>query len=158
MPVVNCSVVVPAPRDEVFSYAQDYLRRPQWDRRVRRAYTVGDSELGQGAIVRYVFKGLVGTSFWAEVNYIVYRPPIQSAIKQVRSSFSNPYVEAAGSWHFDEVEGGTRFTTRFSYTLGWGVLGRLLDRLVVERVTIRETKQSLENLRRRFEASVPERP
>lgn len=148
MKAITESVVVPAAVADVFAYAQDYDRRGEWDVRVKGAERLTAAPLGAGSRVRYTFKGMPGMTFWLEVDYITYQPPRSSAIKVVRGSWGSMYREAAGSWHFEEVEGGTRFTTKFSYTLRWGPLGRLMDRLFVRRMSVQETRKSLQNLRR----------
>ena len=148
MKVITESVVVPVAVADVFSYVQDYDRRSEWDVRVKNAERLTAAPLGAGARVRYTFNGILGMTFWLEVDYIAYQPPQQSAIKVVRGSWGSIYREAAGSWHFEEVKEGTRFTTKFSYTLRWGAIGRLMDRLFVRRMSVLETRESLQNLRR----------
>jgi coenzyme Q-binding protein COQ10 len=50
-------------------------------------------------------------------------------------------------WDYEPAEGGTRVTADIDYTVPWSVLGKVADRLFVERMEERAIHQTLENLK-----------
>jgi coenzyme Q-binding protein COQ10 len=57
--------------------------------------------------------------------------------------------------HHVPKNGGTQITTEFDYTVPGSVLGKVADRLLIEKLQRRDFQHSLENLKLLVEESVP---
>ena len=47
----------------------------------------------------------------------------------------------------EPVDGGTRFTMKFDYQMPGGGMGKIIDRLFVEKMNVKNLEDSLENLK-----------
>lgn len=103
-------VEIPAPREVVWEVAQNTQIRPAWDVRVRM-YTV-HGVAGVGVPLSIVFR----VPFVRPVGhgeFVRFDPPFQSAIR-IDAVTHGIVPPGGGTWIFEEILGGTRFTTRFS--------------------------------------------
>src|SRR5262245_14763489 len=100
------TIDIPAPREVVWRVAQDSARRPSWDVRVARYEIDGDP--ASGAALRITLR-MWGTRPVVEGRFLRFDPPLQSAIRLDRST-SAWVMTGGGTWRFDEIPGGTRFT------------------------------------------------
>lgn len=56
-------------------------------------------------------------------------------------------LDGEHTWTYESVEGGTRVTVDMEYAVPGAALGKIADRLIVERMQARSFEQSLENLK-----------
>jgi hypothetical protein len=115
MPIIDDSIDIDLPRPRVYDITQDYSVRFDWDPFPDRLELLGGgtyaAEVGSHVYVRSKLGiGIV-------VEFVVVDPPKRAAITMVKG----PLVleKFAGSWIFDELDGG-RTRVRFRYL----VLGR----------------------------------
>lgn len=104
------SIDIPAPRETVWRVAQDTAHRALWDVRVR-TYTVhGVAAVGTPLTIvfRVPFLRITGTG-----EFVRFDPPYQSAIR-IDAVQPGHIPPGGGTWIFEEIPGGTRFTTRFN--------------------------------------------
>jgi hypothetical protein len=57
-------------------------------------------------------------------------------------------VTGTSTWTYVPEEDGTRITAVFDYEMSGGALGKLADKLIVERMNTENLEKSLENLKR----------
>jgi hypothetical protein len=62
--------------------------------------------------------------------------------------------EGSGYWKYEQTEDGIRFITGYDYEVRWGILGRLIDRLVFRRLIGWATAWSFDRLRLWIESGV----
>ena len=60
-------------------------------------------------------------------------------------------ITGTNSWVFTPEGDGTRVTATFDYEMPGGVLGKLADKMIVERMNTENLEKSLENLKRLVE-------
>lgn len=152
---IVASIEIAAAPTIVFDFVQDPLRRAAWDERVVRAWLPAGGGPGKGARLCVESRVLGPLEVVNELEYTHYERPLRSAVKLVAVRGPSLVVRGGGAWIYEAVADGTRFSTRFSYEVGWGALGRLHDRLWFHDWLRRLTEQSLANLKREVEALAP---
>ena len=151
MTTLQDSVYIAAPVEDVWSCLQDHDRRSEWDARVLQIRDSSGRPIRVGALAQYQFRGWGGLRFWMEARCVSVEPCRRSVVRfQGRSRFCI-VAAAAGTWCCQRESTGTRFSTKFNYRLRLGWLGRLLDRFITQPTMKRETRRSLENLKRLLE-------
>ena len=95
----------------------------------RIVYMSGGPEMYPGQIIRYVVQGLPGIAMnWTTEITHVHRPHYF-----VDEQRFGPYALWHHQHHFKAVDGGTEMTDEVNYAIPLGILGRLANRLFVER-------------------------
>lgn len=129
--------------------AFDYVANPQNGLKFMPNFTkfqpVGPVEHGKGAQVE-----AAGTMFG--VNYKTTLEIIEFVPNQKFVSRSTEGVKSTSTWLFkSNAEGGTEVTFASDYTLPGSFLGRLMDKLVMEKEIEKNTIQTLVNLKKVLE-------
>jgi len=140
------SIEICAPRSAVFSLAQDYTRRLQWDPFLKEARLIdGADRPGVGVRAWCVAKTGIGM----ETEYVSFNPPERTAIKMtlgpgILSSF-------AGSWIFEErAPNLTRVIFRYHLSGSPRWLGFVLDPILTA-IFSYDTQKRLESLKQAIE-------
>lgn len=138
---VTASVDIPAPPERVWQIAQDPRRRTAWDHRVARYEVHGPPGVGTAVSISFRM-GLLRPR--AQGTLLRWVPPCQSILQS--DPVNTRLIPAgAGSWTFEAIDGGTRFTTRFSYDEM--KLHPLLPKRLYHRIVEWDTRRSLQRLR-----------
>lgn len=106
------SIEVARPPESVFGFTQDYRRRTEWDPTVLRAEVQPDADPPR---VRVELAGGVSATF----QYKLFRRPERTsmAIVDTRSWWMDG---GGGSWEYEPIPGGTRWTATNSIVLRGG--------------------------------------
>jgi uncharacterized protein YndB with AHSA1/START domain len=142
MKQIEHSVIIPAPVDQVFSYASDYLKWAEWFDGVSDFKPTTAITRGNGA--RYAYKARVmGLS-----------APVETEIHDFVENKGWTGVSTKGvthrtHWTFEPVSNGTKFTYAMEYQLPVPLLGSLLDPFA-QREWKRILERSLNNLKQHF--------
>ena len=140
---VEGDVLVPAPLHEVFEFASDWQKWPEWWVGVSAFRPTTEIVRGNGA--RYAYKArLMG--IWANV---------ETEIREFREDAGWTGVATKGMphhtyWLFESQGEQTRFTYALEYRLPVPVFGPLLDSLVVGPQWRRIIDCALNNLKSHF--------
>ncbi len=148
---VERTIDIDAPPESVFELLTDLDRLQEW------ATIAGDTDnppekpLTQGAKWKHKVK-VAGVELEADWNVVAIDPPRLVEYEATRSE---------GGWlkmrqSVAPVGGGSRVELEVEYELPWGVLGRAVDKLVVERGNEREAQESLQNLKNLLEGREPD--
>jgi len=92
-------------------------------------YISGGSTMYPGQIIRYVVYGLPGIP----MNWTTEITHVQEPNYFVDEQRFGPYALWHHQHHFKEVDGGVEMTDEVNYAIPFGLLGRLANRLFVER-------------------------
>lgn len=143
---IEHSVEIDAPLEEVFDYASDWQRWPEWFEGVSEFTPVTDTAAGNGARYTYTAK-LMGIPAAVETEI-------------------HDFIENAGwigvgtkglphqtRWVFERYNGNTRFTYTLEYRLPLSIIGVVLDYVFVRRSWENIIEKSLRNLSMRFESN-----
>ncbi len=145
------SIIIPAPVEQVFSYAADYQKWAEWFEGVSDFKATTPVMQGNGA--RYAYKArLMGFSASVETEIHDY---VHNGGWTGVATRGMPHRT---HWVFQSVGDGTKFTYALEYHLPVPVLGALLDSLVIKPQWHRIIKKSLSNLNEHFLARTSTSP
>jgi len=148
MPVVEESLLIHAPRQALFDFAQDYRLRLKWDPFLRDMRFLGDAR--EAAVgVRVWVKAWTGLTM--VVEYVVLNRPEVVAMKMVEGPVF--FQQFAGSWRFrPHPSGSTEVIFRYVFETRWQRLRWVFDP-IVGGVFGRDIRKRLRGLRRGAEES-----
>ena len=140
MPVVEESVFIARPPQEVFEFLVKSENVPIWDSSVIHAETVGNAPVGPGTRTKGTSK-IVGRKFDWTTEVEEFQPPSRFVSKSVDGQLDFTITNTL------EPEGdGTRLTFRIDAASGLGgVFGKVADRFV-EKAQARTVRANLETL------------
>ncbi|MEZ4426397.1 MAG: SRPBCC family protein [Nannocystaceae bacterium] len=143
MTIVEATRRIRAPAAQLFALSQDYTLRTEWDPFTgRMAFQDGATETKPGTKVTFTSRqGLT-----MEVEFVTVRPPRTVAMKMIRGPWF--FARFAGSWTFDEGDGVTDVTFRYSFRARPAALAWALAPIFR-----RELRMRLEGMRRAAEES-----
>lgn len=87
------------------------------------------AEMFEGLEIFYRVRPLLGIPLTWQSRITKYEPPVLFVDEQLKG----PYKTWIHQHSFREVEGGTLLKDFVQYEVGWGMMGRLANRLVVRR-------------------------
>ncbi len=146
-PPVHVAVRLRAPLAEVWRITQDHRLHPSWDHRFTTITMLSD-QITTGTCMRYE-KRIAGMVVRGLGRYKLHRPMQQSTFEFWSGDPRSPIRRGVGLWRYVPApDGSVEFRTSYQYEVRWGVLGRVLDRVVLRGWFQRETERSFARLRR----------
>ena len=147
MAQIHKSIEIKAPVEKVHSVGQNPERWTSW-------------LVGLGETEKIAGDGGAGTM--VEHSYVMAgaRIPVTTEILENSSGTEGAKLRARAhgpldgkhTWTYEPANGGTRVTLEMEYKVPGAALGKIADRLIVERMQSRAFQQSLENLKMLCEA------
>jgi uncharacterized membrane protein len=141
------TITIHAPVDKVYTVAHDPKRWPDW--------FVGMGQIdnltgqgGVGTVAEFSYK-MAGMSF--PVTIEVTEDDVGSEGGRWKGKIGGP-LAGEQTWSYAPKDGDTELTVHIEYTMPGKALGKIADRLIVERAQERSADQTLENLKRLCEA------
>jgi uncharacterized membrane protein len=148
MAYLKKSILIQAPIEQVYALARDPSR---W-----ATFYVGLSEpeevIGEGEVGTTVKHTYLMAGMRFPVTTVVLEDEIAPTGGRWRGKIEGP-LAGEHSWSYMPKEGGTEVTVEMNYTVPGAVLGRIADRLIIERMQSHATAQTLENLKLLCESS-----
>jgi hypothetical protein len=139
---IERGVMIPAPVAEVFAYASDYQRWPEWFEGVTEFVPTTQIKYGTGA--RYAYRvRLLGMQMGVETEISDFE------MNKGWRGKSTKGIPSSAKWDFENVGVETRFTYTLEYHLPLTWISAIPDMLIVKPQWERILERSLENLRRR---------
>jgi len=146
-PPVHVAVRLHAPLADVWRITQDHRLHPAWDHRFTNITMLSDA-ITTGTCMRYE-KRIAGMVVRGFGRYKLHRPMRQSTFEFWSSDPRSPIRRGVGLWRYlPAPDGSVEFRTSYHYEVRWGVVGRVLDRVVLRGWFQRETERSFARLRR----------
>jgi carbon monoxide dehydrogenase subunit G len=140
MPVIEESVFINRPPEEVFEFLIRTENIPVWDSSVIQAEQVGDGPFGLGTRSRGTSKVLGRQFDWVTEN-VHFDPPKQTVIRSIEGKFDFTISNV-----LEPEARGTRLTYRVEVDSGMGgFFGKLADPLV-QKAHARTVRANLETL------------
>jgi hypothetical protein len=131
----------------LWAFTQDHRLHPSWDHRFSRIELLAD-EVRTGTTMRYE-KDLGPLTIRGFGRYKLHKPLQQSTFEFWSHDVRSLIERGVGLWRYTEVAPGVvEFATSYTYTVRWGLLGRVIDRLVFRPVFQWFTEQSFARLAR----------
>lgn len=127
MPRVEATAVVPLEPDLAFALSQTYGElRYRWDPFVREQRLL-DGAVAAGKGVRTWTRSRHSLQMISQ--YVAFRPPEHVGMRMLTGPWF--FSTFSGGWNFAAVEGGTRATWRYNFTIRPGWLAPIADRIGV---------------------------
>ena len=150
MTIIESSVLIDATVDEVTSVAYDARRMTEWYVGMTSAEP-DDVYPEPGGQVDVVYQA-VGTTFKLKMTAQI----LES--RDDGSAFMQDTLEGSlagvSRWSYVPEGAGTRVTAVFDYEIPGGVLGKVVDKLAVERANSENLEKSLANLKAEVEKEI----
>ena len=139
MAKVKRSILINAPVEAVQEITDDPNRMPDWYVGVEEVQSDGTFP-NVGGKVDAVYKA-AGITFTLQQTSIEYEPGKRGKFEfeGMITGFVSDTLESEGD--------ATRYTMDFDYQMPGGGVGKVVDKLVVERMNTQQLEQSLENLK-----------
>jgi len=144
MTTLERSVLINASVDAIEAITDDARRLPEWYAGIEQA-TPDDLFPEPGGKVELVYKA-------AGVTFNLTQTSVERVPGQVGVNRMEGMIAGTNRMTFAPEGEGTRVSMRFEYEMPGGGVGKLFDRLVVERMNAQNLERSLENLKRLLES------
>jgi len=139
MTVLERSIVIKGTAAEIDAITSDGDRLPEWYAGITKATADGIFP-DPGGIVEMKYKS-AGITFDMSQTVLEYEYAKGGKYK-MEGMIAGVYEEI-----FEPVDDGTRFTLKFDYEMPGGGVGKLVDKLFVERMNAKNLEESLENMK-----------
>jgi hypothetical protein len=135
--------------ERLWSVTQDHHLHPTWDHRFSRIHLLADT-IRTGTSMLYE-RSLLGLTIRGHGRYKLHRPLRQSTFEFWSDDPRSLIRRGVGLWLYTPLGDGTvRFSTSYTYEVRWGLLGRLIDRLIFRPFFQSETERSFRRLTERY--------
>jgi hypothetical protein len=136
-------------RGVIWRITQDHRLHPTWDHRFTEI-TMLSAPIMTGTCMRYE-KRIAGMVVRGFGRYKLHRAMQQSTFEFWSDDRRSPIRRGVGLWRYvPAADGSVEFRTSYTYDVRWGLLGRVLDRVILRRWFQRETERSFARLRRAY--------
>jgi uncharacterized membrane protein len=139
MTKIERSILIKATPEEIEAIHNDIDRLTEWYAGVEKAVSDGIYP-NVGGKVRLIYKA-AGMTFEMTNTCLEFEYARVGRYK-MEGMITGKYAEI-----LEPVEGGTRFTMKFDYQMPGGGLGKIVDRLLVEKMNAKNLEDSLKNLK-----------
>jgi hypothetical protein len=124
---------------------QDHVLHPAWDHRFSRIDMLAD-DIRTGTEMRYE-KRLFGLTIAGGGRYKLHSPMKQSTFEFWSDDPRSLIARGVGLWLYRPAGAGlVDFSTSYTYEVRWGIVGRIVDRVVFRPWFQRETERSFARL------------
>ena len=138
---IEAKVEIEAPMEKVFDYVADVAEtHAEFFHFVQKVEATSELKQGPGATFRYEAKS-GGVKSWFENKVTKY---VKNELMEWKSIAG---MRNEGRWTFGPTEKGTQVTFLMDYELPGSYLGKVLDKLFVERQNKNDVNQSLQRLK-----------
>jgi len=140
---IERSIFISAPPEKVFDVGRHPEKFPEWLVGLSQASPVS-GEVGPGASFNWTYE-MAGLKFEGRMTYVEFEPGRKLVLK------GEGGIESTWTWTYQPQEGGTLVTCVVEYTVPGAALGKIADKLIVERTNTKNLEKSLQNLKARVE-------
>lgn len=145
MTFIQRALDVNAPAERVFDIIDTPSRVPEWAAGITRVSDIRESEGRVGDTMRATYS-VMGMRFPMRWTTTEYEKPTRFRFRAEGGIGGNM------GFFLEPKDGSTRVIWEVDYTVQWGVVGKLLDALLVKRMSERNSERTLEALKAACEA------
>jgi carbon monoxide dehydrogenase subunit G len=138
---IEKSIFINASREEVFDLAYHPERTAEWLVGMSKVRGVSPGEVGIGTTYHWTFQ-MAGVKLNGKTTFLEFDPPNKAVIK------TEGGAESIWTWTYEAQGDGTLLTCVIEYTVPGAALGKIADKLILERTNANSLEQSLENIKR----------
>ncbi len=144
---LTADIMIKADRNTVWSKSQDPQQHVQWDIRFSDIVYLRNTTPTQTQRFRYVTRlgfGLVIEGWGESVD----KPDKQASVLKFGSDDPKSLItEGNGAWVYRSVDGGVRFSTVYDYSVRYGLVGWVIDVIVLRPIMLWAVRWSFDRLR-----------
>jgi uncharacterized protein YndB with AHSA1/START domain len=148
MAAFNVSETIHAPAEAVWAALADIGSIHVWNPGVKDSHSIGDRDTGHGASRHCDLDG----DRYLEEQVVEYDPGTRLTMRITESNL--PFARADVQFVLEPKESSTRVTVRPDYTLKYGPVGVVMDRVFVERTYMKGMKAPLRGLKEHVESAL----
>lgn len=142
---LHVSVRLATSVDALWKLTQDHVLHPVWDHRFSRIVML-DQRIERGTRMRYE-RRLFGMTISGHGRYKHHLPMKQSTFEFWSDDPRSLIRRGVGLWRYKpQVDGTVELATSYTYDVRWGIVGRVVDALVLRPFMQRETERSFRRL------------
>jgi hypothetical protein len=146
VPRIEEHIDIAANQPDVFRFAHNLDRRPEWDEGVSRVELLSPPPIRIGTLLR-VDAASGGSVFTWDGEVVAYQFPSRSRIRVIDAASTSPFArDSQLTWELSSAGGGTRFTWTWEYQTR-GIVARIRDALGGRASAQRSIRESLGNLK-----------
>ncbi len=140
MAQIRRDILINAPLQQVFDMIYDFESIPKWMVGMEEVRNISPGERGQGSTFEWTYN-MTGIKFSGS-SRIVALDALQKAVVE-----STGGIDSTWTWTYAAEGAGTRLACALEYTVPGSGLGKIADKLVVERTNAKNLEKSLENIK-----------
>lgn len=148
MTVIDKSITIEAPLTQVEAFMDQPLNIPEWFVGIESVKPEPDYPIEVGTTAQMVAKSAGVT---VESKFTLIKRGMLSG-NHIREFLIEGMMTGTNIWTLSEEDGMTHLNVIVDYQLSGGMLGKIMDRLFVERTYDKNTELSLQNLKSKMEA------
>lgn len=137
---IKKDILVDAPLQQVFDMIYDFESIPKWMVGMEEVRNISPGERGAGSSFEWTYN-MAGVKFDG-ASHIVSLEPLRKAVIQ-----STGGIDSTWTWTYAAEGSGMRLTCEMDYTVPGAGLGKIADKLVVERTNAKNLEQSLAQIK-----------
>jgi len=137
---VEKSIVINAPAEKVFMRVEDNESFPEWWPNMIEQKRQTPGPLAVGSKSRFTYN-MLGVKTTGEVELTTYEPPTHLVAR------TSGGVNGTFDWRCTPEGSGTRLSVVVDYTLPGSILGKIADKLVVEKRNEADLEEGLKKLK-----------
>jgi len=137
---IRKDIFVNVPLQQVFDMIYDFESIPKWMVGMEDVHNISPGERGEGSSFEWTYN-MMGLKFAGSSRIVSLDPPRKAIIEATGG------IDSTWAWTYVAEGEGTRLTCDLEYTVPGSGLGKIADRLVVERSNAKNLEQSLANIK-----------
>jgi len=137
---IKKDILIDAPLQQVFDMIYDFESIPKWMVGMEEVRNFSPGERGAGSSFEWTYN-MAGVKFDG-TSHIVSLEPLRKAVIQ-----STGGIDSTWTWTYAAEGSGTRIACELDYTVPGAGLGKIADKLVVERTNAKNLEQSLAQIK-----------
>lgn len=137
---IKKDILVNAPLQKVFSLVYDFESIPKWMVGMEEVRNISPGERGEGSSFEWTYN-MMGVKFDGSSRIVSLDPPHKAVIE------SRGGIDSTWTWTYAAEGAGTRIACDMEYEVPGAGLGKIADKLVVERTNAKNLEKSLENIK-----------
>lgn len=145
MSKVSSLIVIEKLIEEVFDYTASPVNGPSFIPNLNENTNIKPEKPGLGQTFDWHFN-LIGVDLKGKAEVIEFDRPKKATIKTWGSTNS------IWRYLFEKENGNTKITVEVDYEIPENILGKLMDKLIIEKINQKSARQMLENLKDILEA------
>lgn len=130
MAIINSEITINAPIEKIWSILTDLEALQLYDPTVKNSTLVSSEKSGIGAKRKV---NMLDGKNWFEEKVTVFKP--NEALTYQLTDCTFPMKSLQHSYSFEKISNQTKVNQIMQYTVKFGLLGRLLDKLMIRKQT-----------------------